>query len=149
MRPLDRGIAKAYVLKLLSNGPLHGYGIMKKLRDTLGFAPSPGHIYMLLRRLEKEGLVCVETPAVSGRRIRVYRLTDKGKRFLEDNRVLVDLAEQYVERLRKAKDIGLHKVLKVVRDVFYSIDALTNDKVDLLRRAVDDFIKRVEDVLGG
>ena len=79
------------VLGVLSDGPLHGYELRKRLAVVLGpfRALSYGSLYPCLRRLQTRGLIDEEgvTPAVestapplSGRRARiVYAITGDGK----------------------------------------------------------------------
>lgn len=67
------------VISLLVNGPRHGYGIMKDLRERLGsqYHGSSGSVYPTLRKLEAEGLVTCET--VDGRK--QFTLTRAGKQL--------------------------------------------------------------------
>jgi DNA-binding PadR family transcriptional regulator len=62
---------------------MHGYELMKRLEDRSGgiYRASAGTIYPTLRQLEDEGLVAAETH--DGKK--VYRLTDAGRRELEDH----------------------------------------------------------------
>ncbi|MCI0688008.1 MAG: PadR family transcriptional regulator [Sporichthyaceae bacterium] len=72
------GRLRLYLLKLLADGPKHGYEVMRLMEDrTLGmYAPSAGTIYPRLARLEQEGLV-TQTAGEGGRK--VYALTDAGR----------------------------------------------------------------------
>ena len=80
------------VLGLLSESPMHGYELRKKLSDTLGTfrSFSFGSLYPTLRRLLEAGLIAQEAPKVdidavplTSRRSRVtYRLTADGKERL-------------------------------------------------------------------
>ena len=71
------GRLRLYLLKLLEDGPRHGYEIISLLEDRfMGlYAPSPGTVYPRLQRLEAEGLV---THSQEGGR-KVYRITDAGR----------------------------------------------------------------------
>ncbi|MBY8873465.1 PadR family transcriptional regulator [Micromonospora sp. PLK6-60] len=73
----SHGRLRLYLLKLLDDGPKHGYELIRRLEDRfLGlYAPSAGTIYPRLARLEAEGLV--EHTAAGGRK--VYRITDAGR----------------------------------------------------------------------
>ncbi|MEM0005976.1 MAG: PadR family transcriptional regulator [Ignisphaera sp.] len=148
MRPIDRGLAKAFVLRILVEGPMHGYGIMKRVREITGFVPSPGHIYLLLRKLEREGLVEVSLSYIGGRRVKIYRLSDRGREFLEDNKDLLKQFDVYVERFRKAREIELHKLFKTIHSIFESLDRIPSDKMEAIKEAVNDFIKRVNRIVG-
>jgi len=76
------GRLRLYLLKLLDDGPKHGYEIMRLMEDrTLGmYAPSAGTIYPRLQRLEQDGLI-KHTRTDGGRK--VYELTDAGRAELD------------------------------------------------------------------
>jgi DNA-binding PadR family transcriptional regulator len=73
----SHGRLRLYLLKLLDDGPKHGYELIRLLEDRfLGlYAPSAGTIYPRLQRMEVEGLV---THAAAGGR-KVYEITDAGR----------------------------------------------------------------------
>jgi DNA-binding PadR family transcriptional regulator len=73
----SHGRLRLYLLKLLAEGPKHGYELIRLLENRfLGlYAPSAGTIYPRLARLEAEGLV---THAAAGGR-KVYEITDAGR----------------------------------------------------------------------
>jgi DNA-binding PadR family transcriptional regulator len=71
------GRLRLYLLKLLRDGPRHGYELIRLLENRfLGYyAPSAGTIYPRLQRMEAEGLV---THTAAGGR-KVYEITDAGR----------------------------------------------------------------------
>jgi len=71
-----RGDIRAAVLRLLAEGPMHGYQIIQELSARSGghWQPSPGSVYPTLQLLEDEGLVASEE--ADGKR--VYKLTNSG-----------------------------------------------------------------------
>ncbi|MBB5116044.1 PadR family transcriptional regulator [Micromonospora echinospora] len=73
----SHGRLRLYLLKLLDDGPKHGYELIRLLEDRfLGlYAPSAGTIYPRLQRLETEGLV---THTAAGGR-KVYEITEGGR----------------------------------------------------------------------
>ncbi len=73
----SHGRLRLYLLKLLAEGPKHGYELIRLLENRfLGlYAPSAGTIYPRLARLEAEGLV---THAAAGGR-KVYEITEAGR----------------------------------------------------------------------
>jgi DNA-binding PadR family transcriptional regulator len=73
----SHGRLRLYLLKLLAEGPKHGYELIRLLENRfLGlYAPSAGTIYPRLARLENEGQVT--HTAVGGRK--VYDITDTGR----------------------------------------------------------------------
>jgi DNA-binding PadR family transcriptional regulator len=73
----SHGRLRLYLLKLLAEGPRHGYELIRLLSDRfLGrYAPSAGTIYPRLQAMEAAGLVT--HTAVGGRKI--YELTHAGR----------------------------------------------------------------------
>jgi DNA-binding PadR family transcriptional regulator len=73
----SHGRLRLYLLKLLAEGPKHGYELIRLLENRfLGlYAPSAGTIYPRLARMEAEGLV---THTAAGGR-KVYEITDTGR----------------------------------------------------------------------
>jgi len=75
------------VLKTLEVlGPLHGYGIARRIEHISGdqLALNQGTLYPLLLRLEQEGAIASEWgPSENNRRARFYRLTRTGRRQLQ------------------------------------------------------------------
>jgi DNA-binding PadR family transcriptional regulator len=76
----SHGRLRLYLLKLLDDGPKHGYELIRLLENRfLGlYAPSAGTIYPRLQRLEAEGRV---THTAAGGR-KVYEITDSGREEL-------------------------------------------------------------------
>jgi DNA-binding PadR family transcriptional regulator len=73
----SHGRLRLYLLKLLAEGPKHGYELIRLLENRfLGlYAPSAGTIYPRLQRMESEGLV--RHIQAGGRK--VYEITDDGR----------------------------------------------------------------------
>ncbi|WP_198347989.1 PadR family transcriptional regulator [Plantactinospora sp. KBS50] len=73
----SHGRLRLYLLKLLADGPRHGYELIRLLEKRfLGlYAPSAGTIYPRLQRLEAEGLV--RHTAAGGRK--TYEITEAGR----------------------------------------------------------------------
>jgi transcriptional regulator len=84
--PLLPGILDMLVLRTLTLGPLHGYGIARHIEQTSGdrLRIEEGSLYPALQRLLVRDWVTSrwETSATS-RRTRVYELTEAGRRHLE------------------------------------------------------------------
>lgn len=76
-----KGQLELVVLATLRNGPLHGYGIIKQIRDRSAgeLDVLEGTLYPALHRLETVGLVKSRWATGAGRRRRVYELTQKGR----------------------------------------------------------------------
>jgi transcriptional regulator len=79
------GALDALILKTLTRGPSHGYAVARSIEDTSGDAVlvEEGSLYPALYRLERRGLVEAEWGTSElGRRAKLYRLTDSGRRQL-------------------------------------------------------------------
>jgi transcriptional regulator len=81
-----RGQLELVALASLRTGPRHGYAIIKELREQSGGTLDvlEGTLYPALHRLEHAGLVKSSWATAGGRRRRIYELTDKGRRALEE-----------------------------------------------------------------
>jgi PadR family transcriptional regulator, regulatory protein PadR len=75
-----KGHLDLLLLSVLSGGPGHGYEVISRLRDRSdgAFELPEGTVYPALHRLERAGLLVSTWDVVSGRRRRIYRLTDAG-----------------------------------------------------------------------
>jgi PadR family transcriptional regulator, regulatory protein PadR len=83
-----KGHVDLLILATLRSGPLHGYGIVEKLRDESegAFELAEGTVYPALYRLERGGLLSSRWTRAEGRRRRVYRLTRRGRAELDRER---------------------------------------------------------------
>jgi DNA-binding PadR family transcriptional regulator len=90
----SHGRLRLYLLKLLAEGPKHGYELIRLLENRfLGlYAPSAGTIYPRLARMEADGLVT--HTAVGGRK--VYEITDTGRAELSDRAAELAILEQEI-----------------------------------------------------
>lgn len=81
-----QGTLALMVLKTLETmGPLHGYGIARRIELTSGnrLLINHGTLYPALLKLEQEGYVASDwRPSDNNRRARYYTLTDAGKKRL-------------------------------------------------------------------
>lgn len=86
-RDVQQGTLALMVLKTLDVlGPLHGYGIARRIEQISGdlLAVNQGTLYPVLLKLEHEGAIASEWGASeNNRRARFYRLTAAGRRQLQ------------------------------------------------------------------
>jgi transcriptional regulator len=84
---VQQGTLGLMVLKTLNVlGPLHGYGIARRVEQISGdlLAVNQGTLYPLLLRLENEGSITSQWGvSENNRRARFYRLTRTGLKLLE------------------------------------------------------------------
>jgi len=74
-----------YVLSLLKKEPLYGYEIREKIEKNFGFKPGRVTCYIVLYKLESEGLITTKKTYGSsgGPQRKYYVLTAKGEKALE------------------------------------------------------------------
>ena len=83
---LLRGTVDALILKTLSWGPRHGYGIARWIRDTSRetLVVEDRALYLALHRLEDHGLVESDWGlSDNNRRAKYYQLTRTGRKQLD------------------------------------------------------------------
>ncbi len=84
---VPQGTLALMVLKTLDLlGPLHGYGVARRIEQISGdlLAVNQGTLYPLLLKLEDEGAIASEWgTSENNRRARFYRLTKAGRRQLQ------------------------------------------------------------------
>jgi DNA-binding PadR family transcriptional regulator len=80
MKERLRGNLDMLVLGVLEEGPLHGYGVVRALKERSGgvFELPEGSVYPSLHRLESAGLLVSDWQEVDGRRRRIYRTSAAG-----------------------------------------------------------------------
>src|SRR5205809_7293503 len=90
MRPkteVQQGTLALMVLKTLDVlGPVHGYGIARRIEQISGdlLAVNQGTLYPVLLKLEQEGAIASEWgTSENNRKARFYRLTRAGRKQLE------------------------------------------------------------------
>ena len=100
------GTLDMMILKTLSFGPNHGYGIARRIRRTTEevLHVEEGSLYPALHRLEKRGYLASEwRRSESNRRAKYYRLTKKGRARLKvEQRAWTQLATA-IEKVMSAQ----------------------------------------------
>jgi transcriptional regulator len=81
------GTLDLLILKAVSLGPLHGYGILLRIEQISGgaLAIEQGALYPALARLERQRLLDAKWgTSDNNRKAKFYRLTAAGRKRLED-----------------------------------------------------------------
>jgi len=102
-----RGLIQLEILRILYEDPTHGYRIMDELRKFTSneYAPEPGAIYTMLRRLEERGLLASRWEKKASRADRrVYTITQKGKEFLKEGLQMVKRRRSLMDDLVRFYD---------------------------------------------
>ncbi len=107
LEPADRlqGTLDLLILRLLQDGPRHGWGLAQQLRLLSRdlFAVNQGSLYPSLHRLEADGVIAAEWgTSEHNRRARFYRLTAAGRRRLAAERASWDAFVAAVGRVLHA-----------------------------------------------
>ena len=82
---LLQGTLGVLVLKSLSWGPMHGYGIARWIEQVTGdeLLVEEGSLYPALHRLQARGLVTSEWGiSATNRRVKTYTITEQGRQQL-------------------------------------------------------------------
>ena len=79
---LKRGLLDVCVLAAIKNEDSYGYQIIKDMKPYLALSEST--LYTSLKRLEAAKMLTVRTAEHSGRLRKYYRITDAGKRRIEE-----------------------------------------------------------------
>ena len=83
------GTLDMLILKAVSLKPLHGYGVLLRIRQMSGGALEirQGSLYPALYRLEHQGLIATQWgQSENNRRAKYYTLTAAGRRRLREER---------------------------------------------------------------
>ena len=83
-----------YVLRLLQERPMYGYEIRQKIQENFDFSPARVSCYVVLYKMEREGLVDTswqESPMGRPDR-KYYNATELGKKLMLN-------AKEYLEKL--------------------------------------------------
>lgn len=102
---LLQGTLTALVLKALSRGPRHGYGIARWIEaiSEAGVLVEEGSLYPTLHRLEARGWLASEwRRSATNRRVKLYRLTPQGRRQLRAELARWDQFSAAVSRVLKS-----------------------------------------------
>ncbi|HVF58075.1 MAG TPA: PadR family transcriptional regulator [Pyrinomonadaceae bacterium] len=102
---LLQGTLDMLILKALSLGALHGYGVIQRIRQMSGemLTVEQGSLYPALYRIEQRGWVSSDWDTnETGRRAKFYTLTRAGRRQLEVEEASWDRLVLAVARMRQA-----------------------------------------------
>ncbi|MEM0044321.1 MAG: PadR family transcriptional regulator [Sulfolobales archaeon] len=149
MRRRYRDDLKMMILDLLEGSPYHTYALMKKLEEVIGFKPPLSMLYSIMRSLYKEGLVYIEVQSRGEKKIKIYRLTEQGHRFLKDNSEKVLKARSIIEKHRRFREIGAERVFQLFKELYMRIDSMSPSQIDSLRNVFTRFERDLRGILEG
>ena len=102
-----RGLIQLLILRIIHERPSHGYQIMEDLEriTSKDYAPEPGAIYTMLRRMEERGLLASRWESKgSGADRRVYTLTEEGVRALREGLEALKRRRELIDSLIRFYD---------------------------------------------
>jgi transcriptional regulator len=104
-KDIPQGTLDLMILRILAREPMHGWGIMQRLRDLTGnvFQVAPGSLFPALQRIEERGLAS-GTWGISenNRRARYYAITSAGRKQLAAERAHWEAVTSAVARVLEA-----------------------------------------------
>lgn len=102
---LLQGTLDMLILKALSLGPLHGYGVIRRIRQMSDemLTVEQGALYPALYRIEQKGWVSSKWGVnETGRKAKFYSLTRAGRRQLAREEESWDLLALAIRKVRQA-----------------------------------------------
>ena len=101
---LVKGNALLLILSCLARQPMHGYGIVKEMRQLSEdyFVMGEGTLYPHLHQLERDGFVEGYWESAGGRERKLYRITESGVTALVRKKREWDKFEANVNRVLNA-----------------------------------------------
>jgi PadR family transcriptional regulator PadR len=102
---LLQGTLDMLILKAVSLGPLHGYGIIQRIHQMSGemLEVEQGSVYPALYRIEQRGWLSSKWDVnETGRRAKFYTLTKVGKSQLEAEEAGWDRLVLAISKMRQA-----------------------------------------------
>jgi transcriptional regulator len=104
---LIQGTLDMLILKTLSLGPMHGFGIARRVEQVSRgvFKMNPGSLLTALQRLERAGWLDAEwRQTENSRRAKFYTLTRRGRKQLENETADWTRRVSAIARLLRAED---------------------------------------------
>jgi transcriptional regulator len=102
---LLQGTLDMLILTALSLGPLHGYGVIQRIRQMSEemLSVEQGALYPALYRIEQKGWVSSKWDVnETGRKAKFYRLTTNGRKQLAIEEASWDLLALAIAKMRQS-----------------------------------------------
>lgn len=163
MTAAPKGLLRYYALELLSEEPRSGSDIMDLIEEHSSglWRPSPGSIYPLLEWLRDKGYI--KEIQYNQANIKKYTLTEKGRKFLEEQRRIKLLMMKSLKffapyfldsvffRAYGDEHRGLFREFKSLIQMFFSLEAGIREKdnkeyIELATAILKDASSRLEEL---
>jgi len=139
-------LIKILILKFLEKEPLHGYLLISKIGEITGISVSPSMVYPILSNLKTNGLIEVEKTEDRGKKI--YKLTEAGYSFLDENRVKIEYCMKKSEALYYFHNGGgseLKKAVHLAFEEFIDMDEEKRKKIgEIMQKCAKDIRYLIE-----
>ena len=149
-RLFEKGDLKYVILQLLSERPAHGYEVIRALEERFGgYTPSAGAVYPTLQMLEDMEYVTSTQQDTK----KVYSITDEGRRFLEEQKEVVEGIKQRTSswwnpRLRDEMHEMRHDLQDFAHTMRHRGRAFTNpETIRRIREVIGRARREIEDIL--
>ncbi len=137
-----RGSAHLLVLKAVSEGPIHGYDVARKITELSGglYVPSAGMIYPTLQWLQDNGYVMVFPQ--DGKNF--YRITEPGLRYLDERAIGVKEIIDHLKNLKKEPEyVVLSSASRLQRTIAALLATANYEEKKVIARILDDANERI------
>ena len=147
-RFFEAGEVRLAILSLLSEGPKHGYQLMKEMAERSGglYKASAGSVYPTLQQLEDEELIQADQQAGK----KVYRITEAGLRELakapDDVRRIWERAERWEDWGQCFGPESIGVMQPISRFVKASLRATRRRGPDRVRTILERVCRELEDL---
>lgn len=127
---VPKGFLKNYILAILKEQELHGYGIIKRINKETGFwKPSPGTIYPILNSLLNEKIIKEKIKDNK----KIYSLTKKGIKIAPKLETIISKVHtQAAEFLGETLDLNKTKLKKKLNE-HHKKKLYTQDFTDIIK----------------
>lgn len=86
LRKLFLGFIQIHILHHAKKEAFFGSWMIEELKEH-GYSMSPGTLYPILHKLNKEGILEMEKRIVDGKERKYYTITPKGEKVLEEAKI--------------------------------------------------------------
>lgn len=148
--PVEVERLRLLVLHCLNEEPMHGYRIMKNIGQLFGVrAPSPGSLYPLLKTLKEEGLIEVifESEGRGRNAPKIYRITGKGRKYLESHREELKEVLLKASAVRRFAETGGVELLNCLSVLMENLGRLDEEKRKVLTDALKESVRIIKEAL--
>jgi len=141
-----RGGMRFVILDILRDEELHGYGIAEKIEKIYGIEkPSSGLIYPILSKLKDEKLV--EVCRRGDRDKKIYHITEKGLRYLEEHREELNDVKSILHNLGEFHRLGGHELMDTMHYLLKQMDEMSDEKKRRISEAIKEFTKKLRFII--